>query len=46
MPTPRLIENAISVGSYGADLERYYLHMDAIGIKFEKITNQKSLKAL
>ena len=36
MPTPPLIENAVALGSYGVDLERYYLNMSTIGSKLFK----------
>jgi hypothetical protein len=35
MPTPPDIEQAISIGSFGANLETYYLQLSTIGITFE-----------
>jgi len=36
MSTSPLIENAVALGSYGVDLERYYLNMSTIGSKLFK----------
>ena len=36
MPTPPAIEQASTIDSFGAELERYYLQMAMIGIAFEE----------
>jgi hypothetical protein len=36
MPTPSSIDQATTIGSLGADLERYYLQMATIGHAFEE----------
>jgi hypothetical protein len=36
MPTPPSIDQATTIGSFGADLERYYLQMATIGHAFEE----------
>jgi hypothetical protein len=36
MPTPPSIDQATTIGSFGADLERYYLQMANIGHDFEE----------
>ena len=36
MPLPPTIEQASTIGSFGAELERYYLQMAMIGIAFEE----------
>jgi hypothetical protein len=36
MPTPPIIDQATTIGSFGADLERYYLHMATIGHAFDE----------
>jgi hypothetical protein len=36
MPTSPSIGQATTIGSFGADLERYYLHMSTIGHAFEE----------
>jgi hypothetical protein len=36
MPTPPSINQATTIGSFGADLERYYLQMATIGHDFEE----------
>jgi hypothetical protein len=36
MPTPPSIDQATTIGSFGADLERYYLQMATIGLAFEE----------
>jgi hypothetical protein len=36
MPTPPSIDQATTIGSFGADLERYYLQMATIGHDFEE----------
>jgi hypothetical protein len=36
MPTPPNINQATTIGSFGADLERYYLQMAIIGLAFEE----------
>jgi hypothetical protein len=36
MPTPPSIDQATTFGSFGADLECYYLQMDTIGLAFEE----------
>jgi hypothetical protein len=36
MPTPPSINQATTIGSFGADLERYYLQMVTIGHAFEE----------
>jgi hypothetical protein len=36
MPTPPSIDQATTIGSFGADLERYYLQMSTIGLAFEE----------
>jgi hypothetical protein len=38
MPTPPDIEQATSIGSFGANLERYYLQLSTIGVTFEDKT--------
>jgi hypothetical protein len=35
MPTPPSIDQAKTIGSFRADLERYYLQMATIGLAFE-----------
>jgi hypothetical protein len=35
-PTPRSIDQATAIGSFGADLERYYLQMATIGHAFDE----------
>jgi hypothetical protein len=34
MPTPLDIEKSMSIGSFGANLERYYLQLQAMGVSF------------
>jgi hypothetical protein len=34
MPTPPSIDQGTTIGSFGADLERYYLQMATIGLVF------------
>jgi hypothetical protein len=36
MPTPPSINHATTIGSFGAALERYYLHMVTIGHAFDE----------
>jgi hypothetical protein len=36
MPTPPSIDQAMTIGSFGADFERYYLQMATIGHAFEE----------
>jgi hypothetical protein len=36
MHTPPSIDHAMTIGSFGADLERYYLQMATIGLAFEE----------
>jgi hypothetical protein len=36
MPTPPSIDQATTIGSFGAELERYYLQMVTIGHAFEE----------
>jgi hypothetical protein len=36
MPTPPSIDQAMTIGSFGDDLERYYLQMATIGLAFEE----------
>jgi hypothetical protein len=36
MPTPPSIDQATTIGSFGADLEHYYLQMVTIGHAFEE----------
>jgi hypothetical protein len=38
MPTPPDIEKATSIGSFGANLERYYLQVQAMGVSFNDKT--------
>jgi hypothetical protein len=35
MPTPPDVEQGTSIGSFGANLERYYLHLGNIGVNFD-----------
>jgi hypothetical protein len=47
MPTPTDIEQATSIGSFGSNLEMYYLHLGTIGVAFdEKIQSRLFLFAL
>jgi len=46
MSTSPLIENAVALGSYGVDLERYYLNMSTIGSKLFKNSKFFFLKDL
>jgi hypothetical protein len=38
MPTPPDIEQATSIGSFGVNMERYYLQLSTIGVTFEDKT--------
>jgi hypothetical protein len=38
MPTPPGIEKATSIGSFGANLENYYLQLHAMGVSFDDKT--------
>jgi hypothetical protein len=47
MPPPSSIDQVTTIGSFGADLERYYLQMATIGHDFEeKLQNRFFLSAL
>jgi hypothetical protein len=35
MPTPPDISKATSIGSFGANLESYYLQLQALGVSFD-----------
>jgi hypothetical protein len=35
MPTPPDIEQATRIGSFGSNLEKYYLHLGTIGVNFD-----------
>jgi hypothetical protein len=41
MPTPPYIEKAISIGSFGVNLERYYLQLHIMGVSFDGKTNSR-----
>jgi hypothetical protein len=41
MPTPRDIEKATSIGSFGANLERYYLQLQTMAISFNDKTKYR-----
>jgi hypothetical protein len=38
MPTPPDIEQATSIGSFGSNLEKYYLQLGTIGVAFDEKT--------
>jgi hypothetical protein len=47
MPTPPDIDLATSIGSFGSNLEKYYLQLETIGLAFdEKTTSRFFLSAL
>jgi hypothetical protein len=41
MPTPPDIEQATSIGSFGSNLEKYYLQFRTIGVTFDEMTQSR-----
>jgi hypothetical protein len=41
MPTPLDIEQATSIGSFGSNLEKYYLQLGTIGVTFDENTQSR-----
>jgi hypothetical protein len=41
MPTPSYIEKATSIGSFGVNLERYYLQLQAMVVSFDDKTKSR-----